>query len=181
MQSFGHSLVSDAWNKNHTSFELLQKAPSNENRGRDATCHLSISAINTNKAPATSTATMQEQQESSKAETKLPVLERFALRKEGESLSPVCVIVVGMAGSGKTSLMAQLQRSLQAHPQDTNHTEKEEELQDLKLPAKEKDNDDERRTRADCHHHGIQQQQQQDWILCQFRSSDTLGSVWSVD
>jgi GTPase SAR1 family protein len=86
-------------------------------------------------------ATMQEQSESSKSETKLPVLERFALRKEGENISPVCVIVVGMAGSGKTTLMAQLQRSLQVP-----NKKEEEELQDSKLPAKKKDNDEQEMT-----------------------------------
>ena len=40
----------------------------------------------------------------------LPVMQRL---EEGKK-TPTCVIVVGMAGSGKTTLMAQLQRSLDA-------------------------------------------------------------------
>ena len=50
---------------------------------------------------------------------KLPVLERLENRKDEELLSPICVIVVGMAGAGKTQLMAQLQRSLQTVPTST--------------------------------------------------------------
>jgi signal recognition particle GTPase len=46
-------------------------------------------------------------------EEKIPILKR---RAEGKDTSapkdPICVIVVGMAGSGKTTLMAQLQKSL---------------------------------------------------------------------
>ena len=40
-------------------------------------------------------------------EDSLPILDPGRLRR-----APVCVIVVGMAGSGKTTLMAQLQRSV---------------------------------------------------------------------
>lgn len=44
---------------------------------------------------------------------KIPILQR---RAEAEGVNapkdPICVIVVGMAGSGKTTLMAQLQKSL---------------------------------------------------------------------
>lgn len=56
----------------------------------------------------------EERSKESNVPSSLPILQRLADRKDGESLSPVCVIVVGMAGSGKTTLMAQLQRSLQA-------------------------------------------------------------------
>ena len=41
---------------------------------------------------------------------KLPVLRRIANQKSGQK-SPICVLIVGMAGSGKTSLMGQLQQS----------------------------------------------------------------------
>jgi GTPase SAR1 family protein len=47
----------------------------------------------------------------------LPVMKRYARRQEGGAattpVSPVCVIVVGMAGAGKSQLVAQLQQSLQ--------------------------------------------------------------------
>lgn len=66
---------------------------------------------------------------------KLPVLERLVLCKEGETLSPVCVIVVGMAGSGKTTLMAQLQRSLEAV--STSQAQDEDMSSDKKPAAKE--------------------------------------------
>jgi GTPase SAR1 family protein len=71
--------------------------------------------------------------------SKLPVLERLALRKQGEALSPVCVIVVGMAGSGKTTLMAQLQRSLEAVSTSKAHEQHEDEdmSSDKKPAAKE--------------------------------------------
>lgn len=47
-------------------------------------------------------------------EEKIPILKRRADRQKESSAAkdPVCVIVVGMAGSGKTTLMAQLQKSL---------------------------------------------------------------------
>ena len=57
--------------------------------------------------------TKESMEDAAPSSSTLPVLQRLADRKEGDSLSPVCVIVVGMAGSGKTTLMAQLQRSLQ--------------------------------------------------------------------
>ena len=48
---------------------------------------------------------------------------------DGSRRSPICVIVVGMAGSGKTTLMAQLQRSLATNPMkdddnNNNHSSK---------------------------------------------------------
>ncbi len=49
-------------------------------------------------------------------EVKIPILDRSlkatAISKKLCDVSPVCVLVVGMAGSGKTTLMAALQRSL---------------------------------------------------------------------
>ena len=50
-------------------------------------------------------------------EQKIPILKRRADAQERGSAGdarkdPICVIVVGMAGSGKTTLMAQLQESL---------------------------------------------------------------------
>ena len=44
--------------------------------------------------------------------TKIPILKRRHAAKKGTKKDPICVIVVGMAGSGKTTLMAQLQKSL---------------------------------------------------------------------
>jgi GTPase SAR1 family protein len=65
----------------------------------------------------------EERSEESNVPSPLPVLQRLADRTDGEPLSPVCVIVVGMAGSGKTTLMAQLQRSLQQQsPTTTTRT-----------------------------------------------------------
>ncbi|KAL3805875.1 hypothetical protein HJC23_007836 [Cyclotella cryptica] len=46
-------------------------------------------------------------------EQKIPILQRRAVAQGHDApKDPICVIVVGMAGSGKTTLMAQLQRSL---------------------------------------------------------------------
>ena len=50
-------------------------------------------------------------------EEKIPILKRRAdaptnNETDGLPKEPICVIVVGMAGSGKTTLMAQLQKSL---------------------------------------------------------------------
>ena len=55
----------------------------------------------------------------------IPVLKRI---QEGKK-TPTCVIVVGMAGSGKTTLMAQLQRSLEAS-RDSDGDNEEEETED---------------------------------------------------
>ena len=71
---------------------------------------------------------------SSKAEVEIPILTRSleaASRSQKLSdVSPVCVIVVGMAGSGKTTLMTALQRSL-AVP-DEGNDEGEDQNQDEK-------------------------------------------------
>lgn len=40
-----------------------------------------------------------------------PVVERITRAKDGQSTTPICILMVGMAGSGKTTLMAQLQQS----------------------------------------------------------------------
>ena len=40
-----------------------------------------------------------------------PVVDRIAKEKEGKAQVPICILMVGMAGSGKTTLMAQLQQS----------------------------------------------------------------------
>lgn len=54
--------------------------------------------------------------DSSSVEVSIPVLDRSneaaKCSKKLREMSPVCVLVVGMAGSGKTTLMAALQRSL---------------------------------------------------------------------
>jgi GTPase SAR1 family protein len=50
-----------------------------------------------------------------------PVVERLA-NQTPENPAPICVLVVGMAGSGKTTLMAQLQQSTM-----TEEVEEEEE------------------------------------------------------
>ena len=48
-------------------------------------------------------------------DAKIPILKRRAASASsggGNINDPICVIVVGMAGSGKTTLMSQLQKSL---------------------------------------------------------------------
>ena len=48
-------------------------------------------------------------------DAKIPILKRRAASASsggGNIKDPICVIVVGMAGSGKTTLMSQLQKSL---------------------------------------------------------------------
>jgi GTPase SAR1 family protein len=53
-------------------------------------------------------------------EPSIPVLERLAAGKK----TPTCVIVVGMAGSGKSTLMAQLQQSLESTLDGTEDAKK---------------------------------------------------------
>ena len=55
--------------------------------------------------------------DSDAAAEKIPILRRRAAN-DGAKNDPTCVIVVGMAGSGKTTLMAQLQRSLNLKARD---------------------------------------------------------------
>ena len=54
-----------------------------------------------------------------------PVVERIE-RQTPESPSPICVLVVGMAGSGKTTLMAQLQQSTIAVEEEKGGEEEEQ-------------------------------------------------------
>mmetsp|Transcript_25998 Transcript_25998/g.39357 ORF Transcript_25998/g.39357 Transcript_25998/m.39357 type:complete len:350 (+) Transcript_25998:90-1139(+) len=62
-----------------------------------------------------------------KAEKKLPVIERL----ENGLKTPTCVLVVGMAGSGKTTLMTQLQQSLETAEYDSSEDfNKERESED---------------------------------------------------
>ena len=56
--------------------------------------------------------------DSDAAAEKIPILRRRAANEGGAKNDPTCVIVVGMAGSGKTTLMAQLQRSLNLKARD---------------------------------------------------------------
>ena len=63
----------------------------------------------------------------SSEEAPIPVLQR-SIEAKAQSLklqqvAPVCVLVVGMAGSGKTTLMAALQRSLTAPKGDDEGSE----------------------------------------------------------
>ena len=54
-------------------------------------------------------------------DAKIPILKRRATNSTNSDAAkkdPICVIVVGMAGSGKTTLMAQLQKSLNLRDQD---------------------------------------------------------------
>lgn len=71
---------------------------------------------------------------------------------DGSRRTPVCVIVVGMAGSGKTTLMAQLQRSLattspmeESCNNDNNHSSKNsqgsDEQQSTEATTSEENND----------------------------------------
>lgn len=66
-------------------------------------------------------------------EEKIPILKRRAdaptnNETDGVIKEPICVIVVGMAGSGKTTLMAQLQKSL-----GLNNGEKGDEVKDVSV------------------------------------------------
>jgi GTPase SAR1 family protein len=63
------------------------------------------------------------------AEVKMPILTK-SLDATSRSLklrdvSPVCVLVVGMAGSGKTTLMTSLQRSLSLPVESTDESEED--------------------------------------------------------
>ncbi|KAL9185820.1 hypothetical protein ACHAXT_003597 [Thalassiosira profunda] len=60
--------------------------------------------------------------DSDAAAEKIPILRRRAAN-DGAKNDPTCVIVVGMAGSGKTTLMAQLQRSLNLKARDGAHSD----------------------------------------------------------
>ena len=54
--------------------------------------------------------------------SKIPILKRRLRATNNKDATtkkdPICVIVVGMAGSGKTTLMAQLQKSLSLREND---------------------------------------------------------------
>jgi GTPase SAR1 family protein len=64
-----------------------------------------------------------------------PVVERIATQTE-DNPAPICVLVVGMAGSGKTTLMAQLQQS-------TMVEEPEEEQQEQVVVQQEQQTEEE--------------------------------------
>lgn len=56
-------------------------------------------------------------------DAKIPILKRraaSAFSGGGNIKDPICVIVVGMAGSGKTTLMSQLQKSLNLRDANNN-------------------------------------------------------------
>ncbi len=57
-------------------------------------------------------------------DAKIPILKRRAASASsggGKNIKdPICVIVVGMAGSGKTTLMSQLQKSLNLRDANNN-------------------------------------------------------------
>jgi len=55
-----------------------------------------------------------------------PVFKRIA-EQTPESPVPICVLVVGMAGSGKTTLMSQLQNSTMSYDDDDDDDDNEEE------------------------------------------------------
>lgn len=59
-----------------------------------------------------------------------PVFKRIA-EQTPESPVPICVLVVGMAGSGKTTLMSQLQNSTMNYDDDDNEEEKEGAKEDI--------------------------------------------------
>ena len=56
-------------------------------------------------------------------DAKIPILKRRAASAAsggGDIKDPICVIVVGMAGRGKTTLMSQLQKSLSLRDDDND-------------------------------------------------------------
>jgi GTPase SAR1 family protein len=70
-----------------------------------------------------------------------PVIKRIEEQTE-ESPAPVCVLIVGMAGSGKTTLMKQLQESTMNDNDDDEEVEKEEEKVEGDNSANKDDDDD---------------------------------------
>jgi len=64
---------------------------------------------------------LEEKEEGASGEP--PILTRMKRYKKSGQKMPTCVIVVGMAGSGKTTLMTQLQRSLSAGNQNDDDDE----------------------------------------------------------
>ena len=60
-------------------------------------------------------------------DVKIPIIKKSldaaSCSKELSDISPVCVLVVGMAGSGKTTLMSALQRSLAVPDEDEDEDE----------------------------------------------------------
>ena len=69
--------------------------------------------------PPTSFSSINEEDDS--YYSKIPILKRrlrATNNKDATKKDPICVIVVGMAGSGKTTLMAQLQKSLSLREND---------------------------------------------------------------
>lgn len=68
-----------------------------------------------------------------------PVVERIEKQTE-ENPTPICVLVVGMAGSGKTTLMSALQES--TYPYEDEDNEEEEEGTDAVKPAAESSSPD---------------------------------------
>jgi hypothetical protein len=70
---------------------------------------------------------------SASAEASIPILTRSIEAKTNSvklrQISPVCVLVVGMAGSGKTTLMAALQRSLRS-PEGGDSSENDDKKND---------------------------------------------------
>lgn|SRR6056300_1672883 len=62
-------------------------------------------------------------------DAKIPILKRRAASAAsggGDIKDPICVIVVGMAGSGKTTLMSQLQKSLSLRDDDNDSGDNDE-------------------------------------------------------
>ena len=64
-----------------------------------------------------------------------PVVERIEKQTE-ETPAPICVLVVGMAGSGKTTLMAQLQQSTMIEQEDNGEDEGETAAEATSDPSK---------------------------------------------